>query len=505
MTDEAAPASLLLKTATGTGWIIGWRLATRALGLVSTLVLVRLLMPADFGLVALATSFAQAIEAFSWLGIEEAVIREKDPPRKVYDTAFTLNMIRGLVSGAVILGLAWPAGSFFSEPRMVEVLMVLALVIALDGVENIGIVDFRREFAFRKEFQLWILPRLAGIVLTLALAAMFHSYWALIAGILAQRVLRVAFSYVMHPYRPRLSLQAWRGMLGYSLWTWAISSVGLLRNRADTILIGRMLNPAQVGIYSVGAEIAALPTTELVLPLCRAAFSGFSAGRHVEQTPGGTYLRIIGTMALLTLPAGVGISLVAEPLVALAFGAQWAQTAPLIEILALAGTVTVLGSMSATLFQVHGLMAGMFRIEAMALLLRVVLIAAGVQAAGLVGAAVAVAVAMAVEQGLYARVTFRQFDLRPGDLLRATWRSLLATAAMAIALHATGLGWHRAGAGGWPPATGLGLGVVLGAMVYVAVLLASWLAAGRPAGAELDALALLRRLLGQAAARLRAG
>jgi lipopolysaccharide exporter len=486
-------AALLRKTAAGTGWIVGWRLATRLLGLASTLVLVRLLAPADFGLVALATSFAQAIEAFSWLGIEEALIREKAPARGVYDTAFTMNMLRGLASGLVILALAVPAGPFFGDPRIAWVLAVLALVIALDGVENIGIVDFRRDFAFQKEFQLWILPRLAGAVLTVVLAVVLRNYWALIAGILAQRVLRVSASYVMHPYRPRLSLREWRHMLSYSLWTWAISSVGLLRSRSDSILVGRMLGTAPVGFYSVGAEIAALPTTELVLPLCRAAFSGFSAGRHEQHRPAEIYLRLIAVTTLLTLPAGMGISLLAGPMVALAFGAQWAAAAPVIAILAPAGTMTVLGSVSATLFQVHALLAGMFRIEILCLVLRVALLVALIPLGGLPGAALAVALSIVLEQALYARTAFRRFGVRAGALLGVTWRSLAATVVMAFVLYAAGLGWQD-GAGVAPPKL-LAEGVLLGVIVYLAALSACWLAAGRPAGAERDVLALLHRLL----------
>ena len=89
--------SLLRKTAAGTGWIIGWRMATRLLGVVSTLVLVHLLVPADFGLVALGTSFTLAIEGFAELGVEEAVIRHPAPTVEILNTGFTMNALRAPV------------------------------------------------------------------------------------------------------------------------------------------------------------------------------------------------------------------------------------------------------------------------------------------------------------------------------------------------------------------------------------------------------------------------
>ena len=490
--DEPSADSLLRKTAAGAGWVIGWRMATRLLGLASTLVLVRLLLPDDFGLVALATSFTQAIEGFSWLGVEESVIREKHPSRDIYDTGFTLNVLRSLVTAAVILAAAWPAASFFSEPRIGPVLAVLAISSLLDGFENIGVVEFRRDFAFDKEFRLWILPRILGTVCTLVAAFASHSYWALISGLLMARVVRVVLSYRMHPYRPRFAIRAWHSMIGYSIWTWVLGIAILLRDRCDSLLIGRLLNPGAVGLYSVGAEVAALPTTELVEPLCRAAFSGFAAGRNAETTPGETYRRMIATTALLTLPAGVGIFLVAAPLVRLALGPLWIAAIPVLQILAPAGGITVFGYVSATLLRAHGLMRDTLGITLTTLVVRVVLLALLTHPFGLAGAATAVAMAIVVEQALYIAIACRHFAIGKRDLLTSIGRSLLAAAAMAAVLLELGFGWRDSDG---PPALILLQSVSVGAVVYGTVLLAAWVAAGRPAGAETDFLELLRLLV----------
>jgi len=227
-------SEVLLKTGEGTGWVIGWRMVTRLLGVISTLTLVRLLLPTDFGLVALSTSFQQSIEAFALLGVEDAVVREKAPTRDIYDTGFTVNALRSAVSAAVILMLAQPAGQFFAEARLTNILIALALGTLLDGFANIGTVDFRRELTFSKEFQLWLLPRLIGIILTLAVAVIWRSYWALVAGILASRILRVAFSYRMHPYRPRFTVRAWRRLIGYSTWSGAVNGCSSRRRSEST-------------------------------------------------------------------------------------------------------------------------------------------------------------------------------------------------------------------------------------------------------------------------------
>src|ERR1700754_25900 len=102
MSEPLATGTLLEKTAGGAGWTIGWRAATRALGFLSTLVLARLLVPADFGLVALAMSVARAIDIVADLGVQDALIRITAPTRRTYDTAFTINVIRGFITATAI-------------------------------------------------------------------------------------------------------------------------------------------------------------------------------------------------------------------------------------------------------------------------------------------------------------------------------------------------------------------------------------------------------------------
>jgi len=482
--------SLLVRTARGAGWVMAWRLGIRGLGLVSTLVLVRLIQPADFGIIALATSCMQTIDDMLTLGTEEAVIREHTPSRDFYDTAFTLNLLRGLSVTLLVAALAYPAARFFADPRLGPVLLVVACLPLLDGCANIGAVEFRRDLAFHKEFAIMVLPKLCAIVAAMTAAALLHSYVAMLAGLAVNRLLRVVMSYVMHPYRPALSLASWRGLAGYSLWTWVLSLVVLLRDRSDSLLLGRLTNIASVGFYAVGAEIAALPSTELIEPLGRAAFSGFAASRQQAADVGQTYLRLMGSAALLTLPAGMGLSLVAAPLVALAFGPGWDQAVPVLRILSLSFTVMVFGHLSLLVLSAHALLGRLVGITLVGALARIVLLAILIPPFGLTGAALAAATAVLLEQALTVTTALRRFGVRVGALIGTVRRPVLATTVMAGVLWTIGLGWSdEAGA------RVLIEGSLAGAAVYAGVLLGSWRLAGRPPGAEADVLTLLLSVL----------
>ena len=488
MPERPPDESLLIRTVRGAVWVMAWRLGMRVLGLVSTLVLVRLIRPADFGIIALATSFMQTIDDMLTLGTEEGVIREATPGRSFYDTAFTLNLLRGLSVTVLVGALAYPAARFFEDPRLGPVLLFVACLPVLDGVSNIGAVDFRRDLAFHKEFAIMVLPKLGGMIAGITSAVLLHSYVALLYGMGVNRGLRVVMSYVMHPYRPRLSLKAWRGLAGYSAWTWVLSLAVLVRDRSDSLLLGRLMNTAAVEFYSVGAEVAALPTTELIEPLGRAAFAGFAAGRRQEADVGETFLRLIGSAALLTLPAGVGLSLVAAPLVGLAFGPGWEQAVPVLRILALSFTVMVFGHLSLLLLSAHALMGRLVGIGAAGAVVRVGLLGLLIPGFALTGAAVAVAVAVVLEQALTIALALRRFGVGVGALAGRVWRPVVSAAAMAVVVAGSGLGWSDE-----TGVVGLVEAVAGGAAGYVGVLVGSWVLAGRPVGAETDVLRLLGR------------
>jgi lipopolysaccharide exporter len=486
--SQSNAEALLRRTARGAGWVMAWRWGMRALGLVSTLILVRLIAPADFGIIALSTSFMQTIDGMLALGTEDAVVRERAPDRDFYDTAFTMNLLRGLSVTLLVGALAWPAAHFFDDARLGPVLLFVATLPLLDSAANIGAVDFRRDFAFHKEFAIMVLPKLGGIIAAITAAFLLRSYVAMLFGIAVNRTLRVVMSYVMHPYRPRLSLRSWHGLAGYSFWTWLLSLAILVRDRADSLMLGRIMNTAAVGFYSVGSEIAALPMTELIEPLGRAAFSGFAAARSQAVDAGETWLRLLGSAALLTVPAGVGLSLVAAPLVGLAFGPAWEPAVPVLRILSLGFVIMIFGHLSEHLLSAYALLGRLVGMTLVGAAVRVALLAALIPAFGLAGAATAAACGVLLDQALRVASTLHQFGIQPIRLIVQVWRPVCAAASMAGALVWTGLGWSDA--------TGpliLVEAIALGGTVYAAVLACLWLASGSPAGPERGLLDVIWR------------
>jgi lipopolysaccharide exporter len=502
VTEPSETDKLLVKAARGVGWVVGRRVVTRLFGLVSTLALTRLLVPADFGLVAIAASFVGALDALSQVGVEDALIRAASADAATYSTAFTMNVIRGVATGLLVAVTAVPLSQFFGDPRLANVLFALAVAIACEGATNIGAVDFRRDFAFHKEFVLIMLPRLAGSVVAVSVGVIFHSYWALVAGMLTTRALKIIASYTMHPFRPFITLKAWRALVGYSLWTWAISIAFLLRDRSDSLVIGRLLGPGPVGTFSLGVEIATLPVTEFAEPLNRACFPTFSAARRIDASPAEAYLRVIGSSTLLMLPAGIGVSLVAAPLVRLAFGPQWLAAIPVVQVIGIAAALSAFGNTSMVLLGAHAVLGAIFRMVTVGMAVRVALLVVLVGKFGLLGGAIASAIGIATEQVLVTGAALRHFKVKRASFIALVWRPACATAVMAAVLIQSGFASAHAATRSGRLGMELGTTTLVGAAIYVAALGLIWLAAGRPAGAEADALGLLGRLARQSRAAL---
>ena len=480
------------RTAIGATWLIAWRMVTRALGLVSTIVLARILLPADFGLVAMATTFSAAIDSFSELGLVAALVRRPDTGRGLYDTAFTMQAARGLLTGSVIAGGAAAVSAWFSEPRLLPILLLLAGLSVLSGFENIGIVEFQRSLRFSMEFKLLFFPRIAQFVVTIAAALLLRSYWALILGIVVAKVSRLVMTYVVHPYRPGFALSRWRDLVGFSFWTWMSSMAGLVWERSDPFILGRFLGAGDLGVYLLAAEIAVLPITELVAPASRALFAGFSAAQNRGTDTVNVALPVVATMLLIVAPLTIGVSATSGYLVAILLGPKWAAAQPLIATFAWLCVFSPFSWISSTVLTSRGLVRQNFYAVAIAATVKAGVIYAASLTHRLDLVAVAAVSCVAVESVLFTLQLRRCGGARWRESAGGFLRIGLAAGLTVAALHYSGYGWQTVSMASAPAliqGAATGMAAVL---AYVALQSALWWMAGKPSGPETRLLDLAK-------------
>jgi len=249
--------------------VVGTRWVDRLIGFISTLILARLLAPEDFGIIAMASLVIGLIDVLLDVGVSTALVHNRNATQDDYDAAWTLRLIQSALSALVVLAAAGPAAEYFRDPRVAGVIQVLALTMLLSGFENIGVVSFQKKMEFGIEFRFLFIKRTVGFVIAVIMAWYLHSYWALVIGSLGGRATGVGLSYAMHPMRPRLSFVRMKSLLSFSTWNLLRGIAGYLNENLHRFIVGGRESTTLMGSYTLGSDIAAMPSTELLSPLSR--------------------------------------------------------------------------------------------------------------------------------------------------------------------------------------------------------------------------------------------
>jgi len=473
-----APPPAAGRLLSGSLWMIGARWAMRLIGLVSTMILARLLAPEDFGLIAMVMIAYGLFETVSYAGVDLALMRANADSREHFDTAWTIQMIQGVLVALAVVLASPVAASYFSEPRLSTVMPVVAAKAIVDGIQNIGVVHFRKDLDFAREFRFNLYSKLGGFLIVVGAALWWRNYWALVVGSLASSAMTVLFSYTMHPYRPRLTLSRARELWGFSQWL-LLSRIGSYLNRkCDAFIVGGVVGTGSMGSYHVAAELATLPSNELVMPIRRALFPNLT--RLVDDRD--AFVRTAGdsfsAVAVVCLGVSVLMWALAPEFVAVVLGAKWAAAVPLVQWMAVFGASSSL----ILVLEVPLWVAGRTNLSAAQAWLELALLAPltlwAVHRAGIEGAAMARAGLSVVMVPAMMAFAVRAGNVRWGLLLGTVWRPLLACGAVVLLSPTLAL------APTTPPLWVLVVrGSALGA-AYVVTLLALWVAAGRPRGFE---------------------
>ena len=475
--------------ARGTAWMISFRLLDRMVGVFSTLILARVLTPADFGLVAMATVMIAFVELFGWLGLDIALIQRPDATREHFDSAWTLNALIGISVACVLLLSAWPLAWFYHEPRLTALVCFLSLGPLIQGCENIGVVAFRKALNFDREFRFLLSKRLLAFVITVSLALWLRSYWALAFGMVFGRLAGLAISYAVHPFRPRASLSHAGDLLHFSLGLVGQNVTGFLKERAPDFIIGRFAGAHALGVWSLANELSNLVGTELIAPMNRAALPTYSRLAQDRDALSRAYLGAAGLVALLVAPLAVGLAALAPLVVAILLGPQWHDVGPLIGLLAFYGLNDVFLRTANPVVLAVGRPAVYAKIFGFQACLLVPLCIWLTLAYGAHGAAMAcIATALGLLP-LNATLVARTIGVTARRLSSSVWRPLLAAGIMYAVLLITLPAIDAAGLTAVRALVLLAIFVPLGAATYIVVELSLWMICGRPPGAETTLLA----------------
>lgn len=499
---EHAEATLSLvdfgrKVARSVAWMVLLRLALRALSVVSQLVLVRLLTPADFGLVAISGAALSVLENLTETSLAYALIRMTAPARHHYDTCWTLMVSRGLVIGCALWTVAPIIAAYMRDDRIAGIIHVLAIVPVLQGFESMGMIQLQRELSFGRIVAYQFMNKAVGFIVALPFVFIYRNYWALVLGGVAAKLIAVPLSYMLAPHRPAVSMRGFGELFHFSKWLLLTNALTMVDSFLMPLTLGRVVTMREVGLYQVANDFASLPASEIAAPVRRPIYAGYAQVAHDPVALRQQVLAGLGLLVMIIVPMSVGIAVTSPYVVNVVLGAQWADASSVLALAAVCALFDAIGHFSGNVYLVQNAQRPYVLIMAFCVLLRVCLVIPAAVFGGLTAAVAMMAFTAFVNAWFWFSRMRPLLALSWRDLVRPTGRSFVAAAAMAVIVIGVQTIWFS-------PATQLTMVAQwtilcgLGATVHVGAQLLLWWCQGQIDGPK----SLLLEKLSAVSARL---
>lgn len=439
--DDAHMAGLGAKTARGMLWLVGQTLGSKIVSTVGQIVLAWLLLPTDFGLVALAYTVSAFANLVQQAGLKDILIQRQRHFRRWANAAFWMSLALSCVAGALMVIAAPFAARIYGAPGLIGVVVVLALTSPANALSVVPTAKLQIQLRFRAQAVIAFLVNAGTVALSVAMAyGQWGAYSFVVPRLVMALVQAVAmWGLVSTPPRSarvsigvRLQLRRWRHLVGDSAliiaaWVcYTIFAVG------DYIALGLMHEEDVVGLYyfafNLSTQAAALFTVNLwgvLMPVLSKLQND-----PARQLRG--FLAATRLMALVGVPCGLMQAALAEPLVHLIFAAKWAPAIHTLQALSIGMTFMMIGAPANTLLQAQGRFATMFVVAFCCTGGFLAL----VTFAGLTGGALAMGVAIALFNAAFGAISLYA-SVRPSG---GTWRDLLGIYAPSLVAGTLSIG-----------------------------------------------------------------
>ncbi|HEV7367962.1 oligosaccharide flippase family protein [Arenibaculum sp.] len=456
-------AGFLRRLMVGGFWTTVDAWATEAANLVVFLVLVRLLAPSEFGIVAMAAVFVMLASDLGAFSVTQVLIQRRDLQRGHVDAVFLTVLGLSVVGFALVLAGAPLAAAVYGEPLVAELLVWLSPVIVLNAFTAVPIALLTRDMRFgtlaMRSFAMVVTSGAVGV----SLAVLGYGPWALVAQALTKSAVSLVVLMGATGWRPgwRCGRGHLRDVRGYVLGTFGTHVVGAAERHVVQFLLGLLLGSAALGYFNAAQRLVEILVRLFIVPVSQLTMPGFST---VQADPARVRALLEGGVrvtSLISFPAFVGAAVVAPDLVGVVLGETWLPAAPVLAILALRGLGSTSALPGASLLYALGRPHWLLGINAASLAAGTVVL--------LVAAPFGVAAAAAGDLlrflgchcSLIAVAVGRLTGVRPTEQVRLVLPSLAAAAFMAACV----LAWRSFGPA-TDPATSLASSVAVGVVAY---------------------------------------
>lgn len=484
MNPPVAPKLALMK---GAAWTIALRWTVKGLGFLNTVIMARLLMPADYGIVAMAFLILGLIQALLDFGAATALLRKNDVSRDEIDSAWTLRLIQGAIVGLLLIASAPLAIIYFKEPRVEWVLWVLGGCVVVASAGSIGPTLAQKQFNFSLDFKIQVSQKLVSVIVTIIFGYLLKDYRALVAGVVAAYATPLVLSYALHPYRPRWNTSHIPEIWAVTKWLMFAGVGGFILRKGDELAAGRLGTTTEYGQYNVGADLGQLPVGEIGPAMLRALLPVLASIKENTERTRKAVIKTVSALNTVIWPVGLGFAALAPQVTEIILGAKWVESATFVGAFAIASVLQTSLSPLNTLLILHGHSRSQMHIiwlEFAAFVCAAVTLVPNLQLVGLVYARILGSVVNLATTAALARI-YCQLPLGPltatlaRPVLGATMMYLIAGSVIKLVPGV---------------AMQVFLAAISGAAFFITWSLLSWHYLGRPEGLESTVFDAIHRI-----------
>ncbi|MFI4910817.1 MAG: lipopolysaccharide biosynthesis protein [Sedimentisphaeraceae bacterium JB056] len=347
---------LYKKVIKGGFWVFALRIFTQLMSILRLAILARILSKTDFGLIGIALLLISILGTITQTGFQAALVQKKENITPFLNTAWTTNIIRGIILYSLLYFIA-PFAAKIKVPieqyeTALAIIRVTGLSIIIGSLSNIGIVYFQKDLQFNKTFQINSISNLLGIAISIIIAIIYKSPWALVAGRLTNTTISVLLSYILHPFKPKLNfekdkfLELWH----FGRWVTGSSIIGFFVNYGDDFFVWFFLGTEALGLYQMAYRIAMIPADFGSSILSKITFPAFSKVSNDIERLKKAYFKTYKFASSFSIPSSVAILILSPIMIPLILGDKWIPAIILIQILTIKGTFLTLGATRGPLF-----------------------------------------------------------------------------------------------------------------------------------------------------------
>ncbi|QBE63587.1 lipopolysaccharide biosynthesis protein [Pseudoduganella lutea] len=321
----------------GLKWVAGAKFASQIISWVITIIVMRMLVPADYGLMAMASVFLAWCAMFVEMGLAPALVQAKEVSTQKLRQAFGLFMVVNFTVMLLLVACAPLAERFFAEPNLANLIRLMSLQFVLAPFGLVSEVILQRGLNFRARSLLDLSQSVLTAFVTLALAWWGMGVWSLALGILVAAVYRTVAVNIVAPF-PHMPLFSWHGMRELFTFGGKISASRFLWfffTQADTVIIGRTLGGEILGVYSVALHLASLPVQRVSGILNQVAFPALARYQNDRAAIGRQLLKAFELVSLVAFPILWGMAATASDIVLVFLGKHWEEAILPLRVLAL--------------------------------------------------------------------------------------------------------------------------------------------------------------------------